>query len=243
MIALAALVGLVIGSFLNVVIARVPEGRSIGGRSACPQCGASIAARDNVPLLSFIALRGRCRGCGVRIPWRYPLVEAVTAVAVAVAYARFGGFTLEFAVAAALLAALIAITVIDLMHQIIPDVISLPGILVGFASAVALGRVSWLESVLGIVICGGIFFAVIIVSGGGMGGGDMKLAAMLGAFLGFKVGLFAMLTGVVLGGVVAAVLLVLGRKGRKDAIPFGPFLAVGGAAALLFGIPPFLLGS
>ena len=243
MIALAALLGLVIGSFLNVVIARVPERRSIGGRSVCPQCGAAITARDNIPLLSFVALRGRCRACGVAIPWRYPLVEAVTAAAFVVAYVRFGGFTLEFAVAALLLAALVAITVIDLMHQIIPDVISLPGIVVGFVSAVALGRVSWLESVLGIVICGGLFFLVIVVSGGGMGGGDMKLAAMLGAFLGLKVGLFAMLTGVVLGGVVAAVLLVLGRKGRKDAIPFGPFLAVGGAAALLFGVPHFLLGS
>lgn len=242
MILIPIALGLVIGSFLNVVIARVPEKKSLLGRSACPQCGMTIAARDNVPLLSFAVLRGRCRTCGVRIPWRYPLVEAITAAAFAVAYVRLGGIGVEFFVGSALLAALIAITVIDLMHQIIPDVISLPGIVVGFVTNLALGRVPWLESLLGIVICGGIFFVVILVSGGGMGGGDMKLAAMLGAFMGWRLGLFAMLTGVVLGGVIAVALLVTGRRGRKDAIPFGPFLALGGAVALLFGIPPFLLG-
>src|SRR5258708_29759569 len=130
-LAVVAVFGLVLGSFLNVVIARLPERRSLlAPRSACPVCGAPIAWYDNVPLVSFVALRGRCRACAMPIPWRYPLVEATTAVLLAGAWVEFGP-TLEFVVAAALLAALLAITAIDLRHQIIPDAITLPGILPG----------------------------------------------------------------------------------------------------------------
>jgi leader peptidase (prepilin peptidase)/N-methyltransferase len=242
-IALVIALGLVIGSFLNVVIARVPDGRSLRGRSACPHCGAMIRAVDNIPLLSFAILRGRCRSCGLAIAWRYPVVEALTATAFIAAYLRSGALDFDFVVASALLAALIAITLIDLDHQIIPDVITLPGIVAGVISALVSPRITWMESLLGIGVCGGLFLLVIVASGGGMGGGDVKLGAMLGAFLGWKVGLFALLVAVVLGGVVAAALLVSGRKGRKDPIPFGPFLAAGGAIALLLGIPAFLLGS
>jgi leader peptidase (prepilin peptidase)/N-methyltransferase len=237
MAALPLLFGLVVGSFLNVVIVRLPEGRSVlRPRSACPGCGAAIAWYDNVPILSFIALRGRCRACGMAIPWRYPIVEAATAAAFALAYVRLGP-TPDFVVAVLLLAALIAITGIDLSHQIIPDLITLPGILIGVLSSVVTGRVPWLDSLLGIVIGGGIFFVIILVSRGGMGGGDMKLGAMLGAFLGWRLGLLAILLGVLTGGVVAVCLLALGRKGRKEAIPFGPFLALGGALAFLWGEP------
>jgi leader peptidase (prepilin peptidase) / N-methyltransferase len=254
MIAVAAL-GLLIGSFLNVVIARVPEGKSVWGpRSACPGCGTPIRWLDNLPLLSFAALRGRCRQCKMAIAWRYPLVEAATGAAFTVAYLRLGA-TPDFAAAAILLAMLIAITGIDLAHQIIPDVISLPGIAVGLVINLTLGRVAaadrwcsaaapgasqacgpvWLDSLIGIVVGGGIFFVIIVASRGGMGGGDMKLGAMLGAFLGWRLGLLAVLLGVLTGGGVAVCLLLLGRKGRKEAIPFGPFLALGGAIALLWG--------
>src|SRR5207244_7260312 len=126
--------------------------------------------------------------------------------------------------AAALLAALIAITAIDLSHQIIPDVITLPGILAGVLSNLATGRVTWLESLLGIVVGGGIFLVIILASRGGMGGGDMKLGAMLGAFLGWKLVLLAILLGVFAGGAVAIGLLVTRTKGRKGPVPFGPFL-------------------
>jgi len=231
--------GLVIGSFLNVVISRLPERRSLLGRSACPECGHRIAAHDNVPLLSFVVLRGRCRACAARIPWRYPLVELATAAAMLTAYLRFG-LTAAFAVAATLLAALVAVTLIDLQHQIIPDLITLPGIIVGLVGAPTAGTVSWFESLLGIVVCGGLLLVVIVASGGGMGSGDMKLGAMLGAFLGWRLGLFALLVAVLVGGLVAAGLLLAGRKGRKDPVPFGPFLALGGAAALLVDPPPFL---
>jgi leader peptidase (prepilin peptidase)/N-methyltransferase len=235
MVALPLLFGLVIGSFLNVVVARLPEGRSLWRpRSACPGCGTLIAWYDNVPLVSFILLRGRCRACGMAIARRYPIVEAATGLLFALAYLVLGP-TLDFVVAAVLLSGLVAITAIDLSHQIIPDAITLPGILVGVIANLATHRVTWIESLLGVVVGGGIFFVIILASRGGMGGGDMKLGAMLGAFLGWKLGLLALLLGVLSGGVVALGLLILGRKGRKEAIPFGPFLALGGAITLLWG--------
>ena len=235
LVAFAFVFGLVLGSFLNVVIARLPERRSLWApRSACPGCGATIAWFDNVPLLSFALLRGRCRACAMPIPWRYPLVEAATAVLVTLAWLQFGP-TLEFLVAIALLAALVAITAIDLRHQIIPDAITLPGILAGVTANVATRHLSWADVGLGIVLGGGVFFAIIVASRGGMGAGDMKLGAMLGAFLGWKITLFALLVGVLVGGALAVVLIALGIRGRKDAIPFGPFLALGGAAALFWG--------
>ncbi len=235
MIAAFVVAGLVIGSFLNVVIARVPERRSLWRPgSACPGCGAAIAWYDNIPILSFLALRGRCRACATPIPWRYPLVEGVTAALFGGAAYRFGP-TPEAVVAAALLAVLVALTAIDLEHQIIPDVISLPGILAGALANLATGRVPWLESLIGIVVGGGVFLVIILASGGGMGAGDMKLGAMLGAFLGWKVVLLAIFVAVVIGGVLAVTLIATGVRGRKDPIPFGPFLAAGGAAGLFWG--------
>lgn len=165
---------------------------------------------------------------------RYPIVEAATGGLFALAYLVMGP-TPTLVVAAVLLAALVAITAIDLSHQIIPDVITLPGIPAGVVANLATGRVTWLESLIGIVVGGGIFLVIILASRGGMGGGDMKLGAMLGAFLGWKLVLLAILLGVLSGGVVALCLLILGRKGRKEAIPFGPFLALGGAITFLWG--------
>jgi len=233
--AVALLLGLVVGSFLNVVVARLPEGKSLWGpRSACPRCGQPIAWHDNIPLLSFLALRGRCRRCHQRIAWRYPLVEVVTGVGFTLALLQFGP-TVDGAAAALLLAALIAITAIDLRHQIIPDLITLPGIAAGFVLNLLGGRVPWRDSLIGIAVGGGIFVIIIVMSRGGMGGGDMKLGAMLGAFLGWQLGLLALFGGALTGGIAAICLLALGRKGRKDAIPFGPFLALGGAVSLLWG--------
>ena len=137
--------------------------------------------------------------------------------------------------AAALLAGLVALTAIDLERQIIPDVISLPGILAGVLANLATGRVSWVESLLGIGVGGGVFLVIILASGGGMGAGDMKLGAMLGAFLGWKVVLLSVFVAVVLGGALAVSLIASGLRGRKDPIPFGPFLAAGGAAGLFWG--------
>ena len=228
--------GLVIGSFLNVVIARVPERRSLWApSSACPVCGQPIAWYDNVPVISFFALGGRCRACAAPIPWRYPIVEALTAALFALAWIMVEGRLVDFAIAAALLAALVAVTAIDLRYQIIPDAITLPGVLAGLGASLLSHRVSWVESAGGVLLGGALFVAVIVLSRGGMGGGDLKLGAMLGAFLGWKAVLVALFVSVVLGGAAAVALLASGRLARKDAIPFGPFLAVGGALALFWG--------
>ena len=236
----AALLGLAVGSFLNVVIARLPEQRSlVRPRSACPACGAAIAWHDNIPILSFALLLGRCRACGIRIPWRYPLVEAATGTLFAACAAAFGP-SVDFVIAAAFLAALVAITFIDLDHQIIPNAITYPGIVAGLLASLVSARVSWLESGLGVLVGGGIFLVIAegslrIMGQEGMGGGDVKLGAMLGAFLGWKAMLFTILLSVVGGGLVAAMLIASGLKSRKDPIPFGPFLAFAGAIGFFWG--------
>lgn len=235
LLALAAMLGLIVGSFLNVVIVRLPEGRSLWTPgSACPACGTAIAWHDNIPLLSFAALRGRCRACGVSIPWRYPIVEAVTGALFTLAYAAFG-LGPDLVIALLLLPALVAVTAIDLEHQIVPDKITLPGVATGLLANMACGRLSWLDTLAGAALAGGIFLVIILASGGGMGGGDMKLGAMLGAFLGWKIVLLSILVAVVGGGGVAVALLATGAKGRKEPIPFGPFLAAGGGLGLLYG--------
>ncbi len=232
--------GLVVGSFLNVVIVRLPEHRSLWRPgSHCPRCSAPIAWHDNIPVLSFLLLRGRCRSCAARIPWRYPVVELVTAALWLLAYELIGPVP-DLVPALVLLSALVAIAAIDLAHQIIPDAITLPGILAGILANLTTGHVSWVESAIGIAVGGGIFFLIIVgsklVTGEeGMGGGDMKLGAMLGAFLGWKVTLVALFVAVALGGALAGALLISGRARRKEPIPFGPFLAVGGAIAMLWG--------
>ena len=220
---------------MNVVIARLPRGESLVTQpSRCLSCGTPIHWYDNVPLLSFRALRGRCRDCGASIPWRYPVIEAGTA-ALFVLAARSSRSPGDVAVAWIFLAALVAVTVIDLEHQIIPDRITLPAIAVGFVTSFLGTRTSWLDSLLGILVGGGVLFAVIVVSGGGMGGGDMKLGAMMGTFLGYKLALLALFLAVILGGAVALGLLSTGIRKRKDPIPFGPFLAVASAVAMLWG--------
>jgi leader peptidase (prepilin peptidase)/N-methyltransferase len=232
--------GLIIGSFLNVVIVRLPRGGSLWRpRSACPACGAAIAWHDNVPVLSFVLLRGRCRACAAPIAWRYPAVELATAGLFGLAYGRFGHGP-DLAVALVLLSALVVITGIDLEHQIIPDVISLPGIALGLAGALWTGTPHWTSAALGVLVGGGVFWVIlqaslVITGREGMGGGDIKLGAMLGAFLGWQVVLLSIFLAVVLGGALAIALLATGVTGRKDAIPFGPFLAAGGVIGLLWG--------
>jgi len=232
---LATLAGAIIGSFLNVVIVRLPRNESfVVSRSHCRACGAELHWFDNIPVVSFLALHGRCRACGAAISWRYPIVEAGTAALFALAAWR-GGALIDLVVACVFLSALVAIAGIDLEHQIIPDRITVPGVVMGFLSSFLGTRVSWLDSLLGITLGGGILFAVIVLSGGGMGGGDMKLGAMMGAFLGYKLALLSLFVSVIFGGLVAVALLSTGIRRRKDPIPFGPFLAVGGALAMLWG--------
>jgi leader peptidase (prepilin peptidase)/N-methyltransferase len=239
-LAATALFGLCVGSFLNVVIARLPAGRSIVyPGSACPRCGKPIAWYDNLPVLSYVLLRGRCRSCGDPISWRYPAVEVACGGLFVFAYHRFEP-GLGLAAALVLLAGLVAITAIDLDHQIIPDVLSLPGIALGVLFSLAPAGIGWAHSLLGAAVGGGVFVAIItasvlVIGQAGMGVGDVKLGAMLGAFLGWKLALLSILLSVLLGGPLAATLLATGRKGRRDPIPFGPFLALGGLISLFWG--------
>ena len=239
-VAISALFGLCVGSFLNVVIARLPASKSIAHPgSACPRCGTLIAWYDNLPVLSYLLLSARCRTCKESISWRYPLVELSTAALFLLATLRFG-WSLQLLSALVLLSMLVAITGIDFDHQIIPDVLSLPGIVLGLLFSLVPGEIGWINSGLGLVVGGGAF--VVIIAGSvlvlgqpGMGVGDVKLGAMLGAFLGWKLALLSILLSVLLGGPLAAALLATGRKGRRDPVPFGPFLALGGVISLFWG--------
>ncbi len=226
--------GAIVGSFLNVCIYRLPRRESLVlPASRCPQCATPIRWYDNIPLLSFLVLGGRCRDCKGAISWRYPLVEAIAVLLFILAWARFG-LTLEGLRAVVLASALLVVTGIDLEHRIIPDRVTLPGIVLGLAAAWLLppGIVS---SAVGTLVGGGLFYVIAWASRGGMGGGDIKLASMLGAFLGWQAGLLAIFIGVLAGGLVGVALLLLKLRGRKDAIPFGPFLALGGVVSLFWG--------
>jgi len=232
--------GLCVGSFLNVVIARLPAGRSVvSPGSACPRCGSAIAWYDNLPVLSYALLGARCRACRGSISWRYPAVELGCGVLFALAYLHFGPSS-RLAAALVLLSGLIAITGIDLDHQIIPDVLSIPGIAAGVLWSLTSGGIGCQASLLGVVVGGGVFIVIIVASSlvlgqPGMGVGDVKLGAMIGAFLGWKLALLSILLSVLVGGPLAATLLATGRKARKDPLPFGPFLAVGGVVSLFWG--------
>jgi len=240
LVVIIAVFGAVVGSFLNVCIRRIPQEESIvRPGSHCPACKTPIRPYDNVPLLSFILLRGRCRACGEAIGLRYPLVELLTAVAFVALFVRFG-ITIDFGVAAAFVAALIAISFIDLDHRIIPDVISLPGIVIGFVLAlIGLGP-SWQDSLGGILIGGGFLWAVAeayyrATGREGMGGGDIKLLAMVGAFLGWQSVLLVLLISSLTGSVVGGLLMFVRGEDSKLPIPFGPFLAAGAVVALFWG--------
>jgi leader peptidase (prepilin peptidase) / N-methyltransferase len=234
------LIGLCIGSFLNVCIYRLPEGRSIvRPASACPQCGGQLGWYDNIPLLSYIVLRGRCRTCRTSISPRYPIVELLTAMFALAIWLRFGAHP-QTAVYFAFIAALLVITFIDIDHGIIPDVISLPGIPVGFALSFFLPRVGWLDSLLGIAIGAGVLFLVagayqLFTGKEGMGLGDVKLLGMIGAFVGWQGVIFTIMVSSLTGTVIGLALMLRAGKSMKMAIPFGPFLSIGAIVYVFFG--------
>lgn len=233
LVAFAFAPGLVIGSFLNVVASRVPIHKSIGmSRSVCMSCDAQIRGYDNIPLISYLVLRGRCRDCEARIPLRYPLVELATALLVAASAARFG-FTWEALLAAAFCVVLVVLAAIDFEHRIVPNRIVLPAAAVLLAAHTLVDPSP--EWALGALAAFALMFAVALINPGGMGMGDVKLCLLLGAMLGWNVfvGLFVGF----LAGAVPAIFLAIrhGRAARKIAIPFAPFLAFGGVVALFFG--------
>jgi leader peptidase (prepilin peptidase)/N-methyltransferase len=237
-VALAAFVaapGLAVGSFLNVVASRVPLRKPIAlDRSACMSCGTQIAARDNVPLLSYALLRGRCRSCGAGIPVRYPIVEGLTAALVVACALRFG-VTPEAAVAAFFCSVLVAVSAIDIEHRIVPNRIVLPSFALVLAAQTAIEPS--LEWALGALGASGFLLAAALAHPRGMGMGDVKLALLLGAMLGRLVAVGLML-GLLLALVPAVVLAARhGTRARKMGVPFAPFLSAGAIVALFVGDP------
>jgi leader peptidase (prepilin peptidase)/N-methyltransferase len=233
-------IGMCIGSFLNVCIYRLPAGKSIvRPASACPACGTAIHWYDNIPLISYVILRGRCRGCKAPISIRYPIIEVLCGLFAMTSWMHYG-YGLAALIYFILIAALLVITFIDIDHRIIPDVISLPGILLGFLTSFILPQLKWSDSLIGIAAGGGSLLAVawgyqLITGKEGMGGGDIKLLAMIGAFLGWKGVLFTIMASSLIGTAVGMVVMLRSGKGIKMALPFGPFLAMGAILYIFLG--------
>ncbi|MDI6801922.1 MAG: prepilin peptidase [Thermodesulfovibrionales bacterium] len=236
--------GLMVGSFLNVCIYRLPRDKSIvTPSSSCPKCNTPIKPWDNIPVISYIILRGKCRKCGEKISIRYPLVELVNG-AFYYAVFNYSGLGWHMPFIFVFISAMIVITFIDMDFQIIPDVITLPGIVIGLLSASflvldpfthLLTIVGFKNSLTGLLLGGGLFYLIAVLSKGGMGGGDIKMMSMVGAFMGWKAVLLTTFIGSLTGSIVGIFLMIFKGKGRKTKIPFGPFLALGAIITLFFG--------
>ena len=236
-IVFSLVLGAVVGSFLNVVITRLPaENESIVfPASRCPKCLQPIKWHDNIPIVSFILLKKKCRNCEAPISWQYPIVEFTMALLALALLFKFG-FTYALPIYFIFTAALLVIIVIDFYHKIIPDIISLPGIVIGFACSFINPVISWQQSGIGLLIGGGVLYAVaagyyLFTRREGMGGGDIKLLAMIGAFLGWQSLPFVVFGSSILGALVGIGAMAKQKKGGKTMIPYGPFLSF---AALLY---------
>ena len=236
----ACILGAIIGSFLNVCIYRIPAGKSIvSPPSSCPLCNHRIRWYENIPVLSYLFLGGKCASCKSKISYRYPAIELLTGVLFSLVLYYFG-FSLVTLIYWLLAAALVVITFIDLDHQIIPDVISLPGIVVGFFCSFFIPWISWLDSFFGLLLGGGLLLVVawlyeVIAKREGMGGGDIKLLAMLGAFLGWKAILPIVFIASLVGTLVGIPAMILQKEDSRLAIPFGPFLSFAALVYLFWG--------
>lgn len=228
-----AVVGVIIGSFTNVLIHRLPQGASVvWPGSHCPACNNKLRTVDLIPVLSFLFLKGRCRYCRAPISPRYPLVEVLSAVGYWLVY-RYYGLSIESLAGCVLVTILLCAAFTDLQTGLIPDRLTYPGILTGLALAwFTIGLKSALLGSLGFAV---FFFIIAVASRGGMGGGDIKLAGVIGAFLGWPGALLTFVLASLLGGLAAGYLLARGQAGRKSAIRFGPYLALGAFITLIWG--------
>ncbi len=237
LVGISAIFGAIVGSFLNVVILRLPDRNQsiIFPASHCPRCSSSLHWYENIPIISYIFLRGKCSHCQVHISLQYPLVEFLMAL---LAAALMNSFQLSIVTAGYFLfcAALLVVIFIDIHHQIIPDVISLPGILLGVLFSFVSPTVTWQSSLLGLLIGGGVLYAVALLyfllrKIDGMGGGDIKLLAMIGAWLGWQSLPFVIFASSLFGSLVGLIAMFYQKKGGRTRIPFGPFLSL---AALVY---------
>lgn len=235
----AAAFGAVFGSFLNVCIYRLPRGQSVvWPASACPHCGRPLAWYENLPILSYLALGGRCRTCREPISVRYPIVEALTAAMFGLAWWYYGPGAL-FASRVVLGCALVVLFAIDLEHHLLPNVVTLPGIVAGFAFSF-MTEPGWVASLVGILLGGGVLFGIgeayyHVRHEEGLGMGDVKMLGMIGAFVGWKLMIVALMVASLTGSLVGLLLIVTKRGDMKYALPFGTFLAIGAAFAATFG--------
>lgn len=236
----AFIFGAVVGSFLNVCIYRLPKDESVVfPPSHCPNCDYKIRFYDNIPIVSYLLLGGKCRSCKTSISLQYPAVELINGLLTLFLFIKCGP-TLTFLFLFLFCSALVVITFIDLEHQIIPDVISLPGIVIGFAVSFIFPWLGWKNSLIGILAGGG---SLLIVAYGyqfltkkeGMGGGDIKLLAMMGAFLGWRSVPFIIFVASLVGSIIGITLMFVQKKDSKLAIPFGPFLAFSAILYIFFG--------
>jgi len=239
-VTLIFILGLIVGSFINVCICRIPKNESIVyPASHCPKCHSNIKLVDNIPLISYILLKGRCRNCKSKISIQYPIVELLTGLIYLIIYLAYG-LSVQTLIYIVLSSALVIIAFIDLHEQIVPDVISLPGIVIGFIISFFVPYISFINSGLGVIIGGGIILIIgmagsAIFKKEAMGGGDVKLAAMIGAFLGWRYIIISLFLGFFLGALAGIVLILSKIKSREDTVPFGPFIVLGSFITLLWG--------
>lgn len=233
--------GACIGSFLNVCIYRIPEGKStIYPSSRCPQCGHSIAWYDNIPIFSYLLLKRRCRHCGMIISWRYPLIEGLSGGLAILTFLKFG-LTAEALICFAFATTLLVISVIDIDHMIIPDIISLPAIPICVLASLVLPGITLLGSIMGLLIGGGSLYLIaeiyyLLKKEEGMGGGDIKLLAMIGALTGWQGVIFSIFLGSAIGTVSGLSMMAIERSpNMKFRIPFGPFLSLGAVLYIFWG--------
>ena len=236
----AALFGAIIGSFLNVCIHRLPRDTSIvWPASACPTCGRALSWFENIPIVSYAFLLGRCRTCRAPISMRYPIVEALTAAMFALAWWYYGPGPLLVS-RLVFGCALIVLFAIDLEHHLLPNVITLTGIIIGFLLSFTTDQPGWRSSLIGIVAGGGVLFLIAegyyrVRHEEGLGMGDVKMLAMMGAFLGWPLAILSLMIASVAGTIVGIALIVTGRGTMKYALPFGTFLAIGAAVSAAAG--------
>ena len=235
-----AVFGAVFGSFLNVCIYRIPRNKSIiHPPSACPICGKSIRFYDNIPVVSYALLGGKCRDCGARISLRYPLIELLTAFLFLMIYRRWG-LSSELLTQMFFSSLLIVVCFIDYDFQIIPDILSIGGLIAGIIISFVRSDFRFLDALYGVLLGGGVLFVIaygyqLIAKREGMGGGDIKLLAMIGAFIGFKGVIFSLVSGSLIGTLVGIPLMVMKKENTKYAIPFGPFLSLSAVLYLFIG--------
>ena len=238
--AVVFILGILFGSFANVCIYRLPQRLSIiFPRSHCPSCQEALRPWHNIPLLSYLLLGGQCSRCKTTISLRYPLIELSNGLLYIFVYHQYH-LSMQTVVFALLATALLIVSCIDIAHTIIPDAITLPGIVVGMCTSLWLTPVGIRNAILGVVLGGGLFLlmailSVMILKREGMGGGDIKLIAMLGAFLGWHAVLVTIFLAAVLGACVGLSLILLRCQGRREPLPFGPFLALGALLAMGWG--------